>query len=106
MLASAIIGSYVRQLWTGQRTLSTALQSAARADLEAKKNIEALQAWANSHAQFAADLNKRLVTLETENKDIVPKKKDNDDPYSGPRSWSAQAAAAERAAGVREMVDA
>lgn len=50
------------------------------------------------------DFNKRLIQLETENKVIPPSKRDeDDDPFNGPRSWTSQAAAAERAAGVRTI---
>lgn len=50
------------------------------------------------------DFNKRLIQLETDNKVIPPPKRDeDDDPLNGPRSWTAQAAAAERAAGVRTI---
>lgn len=50
------------------------------------------------------DFNKRLIQLETENKIITPPKRDeDDDPFNGPRSWTSQAAAAERAAGVRTV---
>lgn len=46
------------------------------------------------------DMNKRLISLETENKIPAPRRRDEDDPLSGPRSWSAQAAAASRGEGV------
>lgn len=47
------------------------------------------------------ELNSRLVDLETENKTTAPVKREEDeDPFSGSRSWSAQAAAASRGSGA------
>lgn len=47
------------------------------------------------------DINSRLINIETENKTTAPVKRDeDDDPLSGSRSWSAQAAAASRALGA------
>lgn len=78
-----------------------------------ESSIASLQSWAASwvafHEKLAKDcdgkideLSKRLIQLETENKEITPKKRDDDDPYEGARSWNAQAAAAERGFGVRK----
>lgn len=76
--------------------------------------ISKLKAWSDSfvalHEHISRqesarvdEINVRLVNLETENKPIVPEKPDDDDPFAGPRSWAAQAAAAERGSGVRSL---
>ncbi len=80
--------------------------------VEVESKAMGLQSWASSWVSFHENLakrndgeidklNKRLIELETENKNTPPQKSDDDDPYGGPRSWSAQAAAAERGLGVR-----
>lgn len=95
---------------TSQGFLNNA-QATFNADVETR--TASLKAWADSYSAFyehasrlqserVDDLNKRLIQIETENKTITPEKKDEDeDPFNGPRSWAAQAAAAERGAGVR-----
>ncbi len=47
------------------------------------------------------EFNKRLVDVETDKQITVKPRSDEDDPFSGASSWSAQMAAAERGTGVR-----
>lgn len=74
-------------------------------------SLKALQSWSASFVAFhenvsrqysnrTDDINRRLIQLETQNKTLDPVKKEDDDPYSGPRSWAAQSAAASRGLGV------
>lgn len=64
--------------------------------------IAAIERWAGPFAEFSGDMNKRLIFLETDNVDLSKKpERDDEDPFTGSRSWTAQAAAAERGAGVR-----
>lgn len=119
-----IVGWYARQLWIGLSAINARVESAILDQDRIQKGMESLretvldvaarlktlEAWAASWVAFQEsvskqqsarvdDLNKRLVDIETENKITAPvKRDDDDDPFGGPRSWSAQAAAAERGA--------
>lgn len=63
---------------------------------------ELIDATSENYGLRFEGISERLISLETENKTTAPVKKDeDDDPYAGARSWSAQAANAERGAGVR-----
>lgn len=98
---SCFVTIYVRQL----RSYGSAMES----------RIASLKAWADSYVAFHADaskqqstrfedLNFRLIQIETENKPTAPvKNNEDDDPFSGARSWTSQAAAASRGAGVEYL---
>lgn len=88
-----------RELLRVQSVVNDQLMSRL-AELE-KRNLS-FDSWAGSFSEFSGDMNKRLVSLETDNKDLTAKPpRDDEDPFTGSRSWTAQAAAAERGAGVR-----
>lgn len=84
------------------------LVNQARLNNQLLARIEAIESrnavmdrWAGSFGEFAGDMNKRLVSLETDNKDLTSKpQRDDEDPFTNSRSWTAQAAAAERGARV------
>lgn len=115
------------------KEIDRAISQQVTGDRELGVRIAAMEEWAKSYAAFHErasrqqsdhvgalefninslreatiarfdGLNKRLVSIETENKEVVLKKRDeDDDPFAGPRSWAAQAAAAERGSGVRSV---
>ena len=95
VVSNAVIGWKWRQLKLGQDQFS-------REREQFLLRLTAMERWSGAMAPFVDSLNRRLVSLETENTEITPKKRDEDeDPFSGSRAWVSQAAAIERAAGVR-----
>lgn len=103
---AAFAGWYVRQLWIGHAELR-------RENEQILVRLTSIDRWAGAFVAHSdkrsidietrtESLNKRLAALETENRPTkIPKAEESDDPFSGPRSWAAQAAAAERGEGVR-----
>lgn len=92
---NAFIGWYVRQLWNAEKQRNLAMD-------QLLKRLTPLERWSSAFAQFGEDLSKRVIAIEISNKGLTAlrPKEDEEDPFSGPRSWQAQAAAAERAEGV------
>lgn len=120
-----VLAYFIRQLWIGANRISSALDSVAKDLAEIRQNIQivresiqhvservkVMEVWAASWVAFQEniakqndtkidDVNKRLISIETENKNTPPAKREDDDPFTGSRSWSAQAAAASRGLGV------
>lgn len=99
LAVNAVIGWKLHQLHSGQNQ-----QSGESEQIIVR--LTAVERWAAAYAPFmdgrTDDLNKRLIQLETENKEIVTRKRDDEseDPFSGSRAWVTQATAASRAAGV------
>jgi hypothetical protein len=104
-IGSCVIAWCVYELRSGQSLANKKAE-------DSLNRIVSMERWAKSWLEFQEhlskaqstrcdDLNSRLIQLETENKNIPPVKREDEDPFTGSRSWAAQVAAAERGEGVR-----